>query len=195
MVGWICFQLLRRLGAEAHPVVTKWIYNSLSSGELEPTALAFYAAVVVATQRQHGAAISEFAAADAILLTLRIRMGDSQEASRSLAEALQYLAGILRNDTDRIVDWGTESGSATLVWLIKTLSRHAPLLAKASDPEVRASLAILLWNLTTWQEDFPPVLAEILTQLGSDARARVRLNAAGGIHERRRQAEASEQSR
>lgn len=182
IVGWICVQLLRRLETAAHPVVRKWIEKTLFSGNLEPTAVALYCSIIIATQRRQGDNTTDLAAADAILLNLRIRMSDSPNASTALATSLRYIAGIVDAERGEIVNWGTKSGESTFQWLIDVLQNHAPLVAAAPDPDLRAGLAAVLWNLTKWYQ-LPDDLAALLQQLSVDRRARVRIKASGGVRE------------
>jgi hypothetical protein len=184
-LGWVCLQLLRKLKRGAHAEVRAWIQNTIFGGYERTMPVAFYVAIVLATQTTGERQVASLAAADAILLSLRIRMKDFPEAAMSLANALSYIARTFGKNGSGTVNWKSGAGKAALEWLTNFLEFHASILASASNAQLRAQLALLLWNMNQSQL-LPPSLHRMLEQLSTDRRAQVRLNANGGEWEQLR---------
>ena len=142
-------------------------------------AIAFYVSVVLATQGSEQMDIPVTPAAEAVLLTLRVRMNDSQLAGLTLANAFHYLAGIVGKQTFDLIDWSSNGGRVALRWLIQILEEHSSILAAAADPQLRSSVSEVLWSLSRWYS-LPESLSAILEKLKTDNRARVRFWANGG---------------
>jgi CRISPR/Cas system-associated endoribonuclease Cas2 len=182
-LGSVCIQLLRRLPGHSETTVWEWIQKTLFAGELDPLPIALYVSLILAIRRPAETDLPELATADAILLTLRVRAGDSVQAARALAEALLYVADLLKEPEDSdLIQWNSPAGVVTAKWLITFLESNASIFSSHPDRDLRSAFAFTLWQLSHWQ-NFHASLAARLRQLETDRRARVRLSAIGGARE------------
>jgi hypothetical protein len=178
-LGWLTFQLIRKLGKDASEEGARWVHSALLTGDIAPMGIAFYASVVLAAQVELAATLPHQLAAEAVMLSLRVRMNDSPVAARTLALALGYLAGIVAEPTFDLIDWRSPSGTVALKWLLGLLEEHGPGLGTAPQADVRSGLAEALWSIGRWNS-LSSTLRGVLESLARDNRARVRFAASGG---------------
>jgi hypothetical protein len=178
-VGWVSFQLLRKLQNDVDSEVRQLSQTILFRGYYKAMPIAFYSAVILATRTATNANMTLLAIAGAILEALRARMSASAPAADLLATAIGYLAGIAKKESE-LVNWNITSAKATLEWIDSVVASYAAVIARAPKPSLRAELASLLWNLSRWR-CIPAEAAGILSLLKNDRRAQVRYSARGGF--------------
>jgi hypothetical protein len=180
-LGWLVFQLPRKLGTSADNDLLAWISYVTSSNELSLMPLAFHSCVVLAAKSSAEQRGSILAAAKSILLTLRIAARDRVEAIYELARAVNYLGKDLSAEKGALIDWSSSPGRDALQEFLDMLNGSLPALCSSPEATVRAQVAFLLWNLKEWHP-LDEKLDEVLKKLLQDTRASVRFAANGGWH-------------
>ena len=184
-LGWLVFQLPRKLGPVAHSELLAWAKVMLLPGHTEPLKMVVYAGVIVALgspieRRSEALSLTETA-----LLSLWTKATDETNAAHSLAKALGYLAGLFCAEDAKFADWNSESVRAGLECINDLFERFLPRFSRSPRSVLRASVAELLYQLAR-RQPLSSGLAEALTNLGRDNRARVRFEAQGGWRELRK---------
>lgn len=178
-VGWIAFQVWRRMGDVSRTDLLAWIQAVLVSGETAPLSAAFHFATVLVSSLSPEEARTIWPIIESILVALRARASDSSEATTALTEALDCFSGTVCAARNELADWTTRHGASALENLEALLIRHMPAVAAVPDPALRAAVARVLSNMARWRP-LGPTLEEVLSRLSHDNRARVRRAATVG---------------
>jgi len=184
MLGWLAFQLPRKLGAAAHQNVLTWVRQMLLLRGVRPLEMAIYGSAVVALQAEGNASAEALSLFETAMISLWARSSDIVEAGASLASALRLLSNIIGSETSDLLPTAAEI-PARIQRLTPTLTRFLPQFAKSPRASLRAAVAALLSQLRN-RIDLQAPLAELLDKLKSDNRARVRFEANGGWMTRRK---------
>ncbi len=182
ILGWLAFQLPRKLGSASNVVVLTWVRQVLLLGEIRPLDLAIYGSAVVALQTPPATSAEPLALMETAILSLWGRAAHNIGAMQSLAKALNKMASLVASE-----QFGDRSAADALDaadTFVTVLSRFVPRFAKSPRAALRAAVASLVWQLKrrgsheTWVSD-------ALAALQCDHRARVRFEAHGGWGEAR----------
>lgn len=181
-LGWLMFQLPRKLGPAAHAELLDWAKAMLLPGNAEPLQMVVYAGVIVTLGASQERSDEAFSLAETALLSLWTKASDDANSVRSLASALDNLSSLFGAKVSEFADWDSDSARSGLERIIGLFERYLPSFARSPRGVLRAAVGELLWNLAR-RHALPPVLAEVLTNLQRDNRARVRVDAQGGWRE------------
>ena len=184
-LGWLLFQIPRKLGPTAHSEVLAWAKAMLLAGDAKPLLMVVYAGVIVAlgaSQERRNEALS---LAETALLSLWTKNADEPNAAHSLAKALVYLAGLFGSEESEFADWNSESIRSGLEQINDMLERFLPRFYRSPRSILRAAVAELLYQLAR-RLTLSSGMAEVLVNLERDNRARVRFEAQGGWRELRK---------
>lgn len=185
MLGWLAFQLPRKLGAESHSVVLTWARQMLLMGESRPLDMAIYGSAVVALQMPAATSAEPLALMETAILSLSGQANVDQSAMQSLANALRRMSSLIDSELLKAPDSADSPSSADA--FIAVLSRLIPRFAKSPRPSLRAAVAALVWQLAKHGRSEAWVTGS-LKALQQDHRARVRFEAQGGWKEARSRA-------
>jgi hypothetical protein len=171
-LGWLAFQLPRKLGPDAHGDVLKWARQMLLSEGVKPLEMVIYGTATVAVQMATDRSAEPLSLLQTAIISLWGRIA-SADAAESLAGALSLLAGLLST-------WVPgDPSSFGLQQLVQILERFLERFVKAPNASIRSSAAKLLWQLEQCPTE-AKVVTELLAVLRRDNRARVRFEAQGG---------------
>ena len=186
MLGWLAFQLPRKLGAESHPMVLTWARQMLLMGEPRPLDMAIYGSAVVALQTSAETAAEPLALMETAIISLNSRADHDLSAMGSLANALRKVSSLIDSEFFKAITTGADSPS-TADAFVTVLSKFIPRFAKSPRAPLRAAVAALVWRLQKRGRQESWVI-ESLETLQRDHRARVRFEAQGGWEEARNRA-------
>jgi hypothetical protein len=183
ILGWLAFQLPRRLGTAAHENVLTWVRQMLLLSGIKPLEMAVYGSAVVALQANESASNEALSLFETAIISLWARSGESYEAASSLASALRRLSNVVGSETSDILPERSEA-AIRVRRLAPALTRFLPYFARSPRASLRAAVASLLWQLQR-QGEHVASLSQLLETLKNDNRARVRFEASGGWTARR----------
>jgi hypothetical protein len=177
-LGWLAFQLPRKLGQSGTDDLLHWIKRVVDMNSLRAFPLALHGCIVLASSASNNVRQSSISTARSILLALRIAANDQLNGSYELAKALNYVAYDLSKKSGELIDWASPNGTRALNEILSIIRQATHYVVRLPDPIVRAQVAFLLVNLTRWYTDRE--MTELLQLFLSDPRARVRFAARGG---------------
>ena len=184
ILGWLAFQLPRKLGGVAHKDLLAWARQMLIAQDLQPMQMVVYAGTIVALGSPSERSAEALSLVETALLSLWTRASNQPNAADGLASALRYMTGLFRADDSEFVDWRSENGRIGLQRFIGLFQVFLPLFARSPRSVLRAAVAELLCQVVK-RTELTGELEQIFTALKRDNRARVRFSAEGSWQERR----------
>ncbi len=176
-LGWLAFQLPKKLGSKSHAAVLTWAREMLLMGESKPLDMAIYGSAVVALQTPEATSAEPLAIMETAILSLWVRADHDAGAMLSLANALNKIASLV--DSEHFKSSADKELPLSTGVFVAVFSRFIPRFAKSPQASLRAAIAALLWQLEAHGIREPWVI-ESLKSLQKDHRARVRFEAQGG---------------
>jgi hypothetical protein len=179
-LGWLAFQLPRKLGSTSHSIVIAWARKMLLMSESRPLDMAIYGTAMLALQMPANAAGEPLSLMETAMISLWSRSEHDPNAMQSLAGALRKVASLVEPEAFE-TPGGTDSPAAVNEF-VAVLSRLIPHFAKTPRASLRAAVAALIYRLKKVNREEAWVKGT-LEELQRDARARVRFEADGGWRE------------
>jgi len=173
MIGWLAFQLPRKLGVSAHEDVLFWVKQMLLAGGIKPLEMAIYGSVVVALETPQEKSADSLALFETAFISMLSKASYSSEAVSGLASAIRMLSSLI--NVERL----NNINSAPFIHFTGILSRFLPQILPSPHAELRSAIALFLWKLNNLGVEEPWVV-NALKQLSKDNRARVRFESTGG---------------
>ena len=189
MLGWLAFQLPKKLGSSSHAAVLTWTRQMLLMGESKPLDMAIYGSALIALQMPVTTTPEPLALMETAMLSLDVRADHDSNAMQSLASALSKIASLIDSELFGSSINADSISSADV--FVTALSRLIPRFAKSAHASLRASVAALIWQLEKHGRQEPWINA-LLVVLQRDHRARVRFEALGGWKDARTRAVAND---
>ena len=187
MLGWLVFQLPRKLGTDAHENVLSWVRHMLLSQGVRPLQMAIYGSAVVALQADEKNVIAEaLSLFETATISLWTRSFDNVEAGVNLASALRRLSMVIGSESSDLLPNRAEVIDRAKR-LTLGLAQFLPHFVRSPRASIRGAVAALLWQLENLGGQ-PALLSELLETLKKDNRALVRFEAHGGWPARKKAA-------
>jgi hypothetical protein len=185
MLGWLAFQLPRKLGVQSHAVFLAWARQMLFLGEIRPLDMAIYGSAFVALKTTAATSAEPLALMETAILSLSVHADHKPDAMLSLADALRNVCSLI--DSELFEGAVSNSSPSSADTFVTVLSRFIPRFAISTHASLRAAVAGLVWQLDKHRRR-ESWISEVLNSLRLDNRARVRFEASGGWKEARSRA-------
>lgn len=178
-LGWLAFQLPRKIGAEANTDVITWIKVILLSGQTRPLEMAIYGSVIVALTSNPSRTAESLSLFETALVSLWTKSKNNQQADQTLASALDLLTSLIGSSSDSLINWNDKHAKRCFVQFLEIIEQYIPQFSRSPRADLRASVAAFLWHLNE-REKLQKELISSFHNLKKDNRARVRFEAQGG---------------
>jgi hypothetical protein len=172
-LGWLAFQMKLKLGVVVDSVIAKWLQESLLAPVPKAIPMMLYVALPIASSLNESGATELLGTCQSLLLYMWSLIEFDDKIGDYLAQALNYMADLVQRENHPIAQWRTEGGKKAMEIIIKKFSRMFIIFSQSTHPDVRASIARIIHNLSKWKE-LQPELKQVLEKLAKDNRARVR---------------------
>ena len=180
-LGWLSLQMSQKLGGRADTAIGQWLQRSALNPQSAAIPIMFYLGTQIALRTEGPGQAELLAICENMLLGLWSRRSFDAHAQEYLAQALRFLSQVLGQDASLHSAWKPETGQTAVQQLVARLPDLLAYFGRSSHGPVRAAVAALLTSLKRWQPLSEP-LAQMLTALAQDNRARVRFAANEGAN-------------